>query len=238
MQLPEFSSFATQPLPAVDEWFQMSKPVARSATMSYAVLTTQIVLVGGVCGLLSWLPYLMTGEETEITQYPAPKEAFPQLPSRLPSAGEPARLWGAIVPWKADVWFFKLTGPIDDVQALDGALRKFLISVDLRTGEPAWTLPDGWQQKPGNEFRFATLVVPAGEKPLELAVSKLGRNGPWNDQLLVNVNRWYEQMSLPPLASDQLAALESVDVDGATATVVNVDGLKKPETRGRGPFMQ
>lgn len=217
----------------------MSAISKRRVSLSPAVLAVQLVLVVGVCGMLAWLPYLFTREETAITQYPAPKETFAKVPAKLPSVGEPARLWGAIVPLTSDVWFFKLTGPVEAVKALESDLSQFLQTVRFGKDEPTWTLPDGWQQKPGNEFRFATLIIPAGEKPLELAVSKLGRGGPWDAQLLVNVNRWREQLTLPPLKPEELTeATETLDVDGVTATIVNAVGIKKPDTMGRGPFMK
>lgn len=215
----------------------MSAISNRRVTFSPVVLAAQIALVVGVCGLLSWLPYLITGEETAITKYAAPKETFAKIPPKLPSAGDPARLWGAIVPQKSDVWFFKLTGPIETVKELESPLRDFLPTVHFSNGTPAWTLPEGWRQMPGNEFRFATLVIPSDEKPLELAVSKLPRGGSWEAQLLDNVNRWREQMTLPPLKPEEVTdATEQLDVNGATATVVNVAGIKKPDTMGRGPF--
>ena len=80
-------------------------------------------------------------------------------------------------------------------------------------------------------------MIPTDNKPLELAVSKLGRGGPWDEQLLVNVNRWRDQLTLPPLKPEEITdATAALDVDGVTATVVNVAGIKKPDTMGRGPL--
>lgn len=220
------------------ENFRMKQQTGGLYAQSPAVFATQVILVVGACGLLAWLPSILTRAETTITTYSAPKEIIVSRPDQQSSSGEPAHLWGAIVPLKADVWFFKLTGPVEEVKALDTSLRDFLRTINWESGEPDWTLPEGWQQKPGNEFRFATIVLPSEQQPLELAVSKLGRSDEdWNDQLLANLNRWLGQLSLPPINKDEIAAsTESLEVSGVTATIVSVTGVKKPETMGRGPF--
>ena len=197
-----------------------------------------MLLLAAVCGGLLGLIYLKPPEETRITAYSAPKDPV-RKPREQPSAqGEPARLWGAIIPHAADLWFFKLTGPIEDVGALESKLREFLTSVKFDGGQPTWTKPDDWLLKPGNEFRFATLVIPSGAKPLELTVSKLARGeGPLEDQLLANVNRWRGQVSLPPLEPEGLAKeSERLSVAGEEAVIVNYTGVAQPNTMGRPPF--
>jgi hypothetical protein len=182
-----------------------------------------------VCGLLAWLPYLHTGDETEIISYSAPKESVRPSLSESASQAGPVRLWGAIIPLPDDVWFFKLTGPPDAVAAHESEIRRCLESVRFVDGEPTWTLPSEWTQKPGNEFRFATLVIPSTGKPLELTVSKLGRGGgSWDEQLLANINRWRGQVSLPPLSIGELPHnTERVEINGQIATVIDVIGKPK-----------
>jgi hypothetical protein len=145
-----------------------------------------------------------------------------------PPTGEPTdRTLAAIVPLEPQGWFFKLTGPIDAVAAEEETFTEFLKSVKFGAdGKPTWTLPEGWQQQPGNQFRFATLVIPGDAKPLEVSVTALPNTGEDNAQyILVNVNRWRGQLQMPPITAAELAA-ESTEIklDGGSATVVNLAG--------------
>lgn len=206
--------------------------------MSGQILAARLALVAAACGLIGVLPYLFTGETTEIVTYTAPQEEVRKMPAAEPAAaGEPGRLWGVIVPLEADVWFFKLTGPIAEVAQRDPELRKFLQTVEFSDGRPQWKLPANWTQKPGSELRFATIVVPAEKKLMEMTVIKLVRNGPWDKQLLDNVNRWREQITLPPVAADDLGTTtEKMTVAGVDSTLVNLEGVVKPSSMGRPPF--
>ncbi len=76
-----------------------------------------------------------------------------------------------------------------------------------------------------------------GGKPLELSVTALPNTGSNDaDYLLVNVNRWRNQLRMPPITAAELPA-ESTEIklDGATATLVNLAGHAKPGGMG-GPF--
>jgi hypothetical protein len=106
-------------------------------------------------------------------------------------------------------------------------------------GKPQWTLPEGWQEQPGSQLRFATLVIPAEPKPLEVSVTVLPNSGEDDEAyVLLNVNRWRGQLRLPPTTKEQLAGESTqVPLDGATATVVNLLGTAAPDGMGRPPFM-
>lgn len=191
-------------------------------------------------------------EKPGITSYtvkkPEPLEALPNphdqgLPKTLPSqdapppSGEPTdRTLAAIVPTTPQGWFFKLTGPEAAVAALEAKFSEFLATVKFDGGQPTWTLPEGWQQQPGNAFRFATIVIPGeasatgGTGALELTVSGLPNQGNDNENyVLANVNRWRGQLQLPQIAADRLAAeTKTVDVGGTPATLVNLAGHAAP----------
>lgn len=202
------------------------------------VRITQVLLVAGTCALIGVLPYLFTAEETEIVSYTAPKEAPRKLSAgSSTSPGEPGRLWGVIVPRESDVWYFKLTGPIEDVKQREPELRDFLQTVKFVDELPTWKLPPTWTERPGNDIRFATIMVPADKKPMELTVIKLPRNGPLDKLLLDNVNRWRDQITLPALKSDELAAgTERATVAGVESTLVSLEGVLKPSSMARPPF--
>jgi hypothetical protein len=202
------------------------------------VLTARIALVVGICAVTASLPYWRSGEETQIISYTAPKETPRKITAESPGKGEPARLWGAIVPLKSELWFFKLTGPVEAVTQQETALHAFLKTVRFEKNQPTWGLPAEWEQKPGNEFRYATLLIPSPEKPLELTVSRLPRGDePLADQLLANINRWRGQVSQSPLKPEELASsVEEVEIGGVRASVVSLVGIAQANSMGRPPF--
>jgi hypothetical protein len=158
-----------------------------------------------------------------------------------PPSGAPTdRTLAAIVPLEPQGWFFKLTGPTDAVAAQEEVFTTFLKTVGFPPGgNPTWTLPEGWTQQPGNQIRYATLLIPAEGKPLELSVTALPNSGgDVEAYVLVNVNRWRGQLRLPPVGQEQLSGESTkVELDGATATVVNLVGHAAPNTMGRPPFV-
>ena len=149
------------------------------------------------------------------------------------------RMLAAIVPHESQGWFFKLTGPKDAVAAKESEFGAFLKSVKFDdTGKPSWTLPGGWQERPGSDIRYATLVLgEADGKLLELSVTVLPKSGDDASYSLVNINRWRGQMKLPPIEREQLPnESTTVELDGTTATVVNLLGTATAGGMGRGPF--
>ena len=168
----------------------------------------------------------------QIAHYRVPKEQEVSLPAdtnetasaadgQAPTENstEPDRMLAAIVPHSNTAWFFKLSGPSGAVgkqtETFD-ALIKSVTFPQSAGGKPQWKLPTGWEQKPGSQMRFATLVLPSEaaaddgrkspSKPLEVSVTSL----PWSpqgeaDQLLANVNRWRGQMQLKPLTPAELS---------------------------------
>jgi hypothetical protein len=191
--------------------------------------------------LLTLAIILLNGCERSdgISQYPIPKPESIQLPAAdladqtsPPTAGRRERMLGAILPHGEQTWFFKLSGKPDRVTDRSEPFRDFVQSVRFhKDGTPQWTLPAGWTQQPGARMRFATIVVDAEEPPLELTVIALpSAAGDPVEQVLINVNRWRGQLSLPPIESAELSdESETVTLDsGLTATVVDYVGTTKP----------
>ncbi|HEX3726308.1 MAG TPA: hypothetical protein VHV08_08695 [Pirellulales bacterium] len=159
--------------------------------------------------------------------------------------GEPRdRTLAAIVPVGSQGWFFKLTGPKDAVASHEQQFNSFLETVHFPAdGKPQWKLPAGWQERPGSDIRYATLVLPGvGEqptaKPLEVSVTRLPKgSGDDEGYVLVNVNRWRSQLMLPPIDKQQLVdQSRQVQLEGAMATVVNLVGIATAGGMGGGPF--
>jgi hypothetical protein len=99
---------------------------------------------------------------------------------------------------------------MDQVDGVAATFDQFIRSVRTGTeGLPEWTLPEGWVEDPAGRApqfgREATIRIGENEEQLELTVSKLSmpkeRIEGWT---LRNVNRWREQMALPPIAQSEL----------------------------------
>ncbi len=70
-------------------------------------------------------------------------------------------------------------------------------------GDLTWTAPASWQSRPASAMRKATFIIPgasAGEQA-ELAVTAFPGNVGGN---LANLNRWRQQLQLPPISASEL----------------------------------
>jgi hypothetical protein len=188
------------------------------------------------------------GREEAIHSYRVPKQDVvfelnhlegASKPAAATTASRPERTLAATVLHQQDGWFFKLSGPPEQVAGQVKSFDKFVRSLNFETGKPTWKLPADWKQLPGREMRFATIEVDAGgEKPLELSVISLPR-GETEEQeyLLANVNRWRGQLALPTIEAAELdEELEKIEVPGAVAYVIDIEGTASGAGMGRGPF--
>jgi hypothetical protein len=132
----------------------------------------------------------------------------------------------AIVLRPDRAWFFKAIGPDARMAEHADAFRSLLRSVRFVDEKPQWTLPEGWRQKAGSGMRFATLEFGSADQAIELTVIPLGvPPGEPSAYVLSNVNRWRQQLQLPPLAAEELdKQTEKIELDGTTATAVDLRG--------------
>jgi len=81
-----------------------------------------------------------------------------------------------------------------------------------------WESPEGWTELKGSQFRIINFKV--GEST-ECYVSALPGGG---GGIVPNLNRWREQMGLPPFTQDELEALEFRPLINTEAYSVKFDG--------------
>ncbi len=194
-----------------------------------------------------WAAVLVSGcsKMPEIQRYQAPKDPLPiQQTMAPPAVSTPARLVAAVVRHQADVWFFKVTASPDLVQEHQAALRRLVQSVTFdSTGNPVWELPDGWSESPGDAIRYRTLRS-GGEvgRTLEVSVTRLpSTGGDWDAYLLANVNRWRNQIGLPPLSAMQLTDAIQLDKTASGEEIFWCDFENRPAeatTSDRSPDSQ
>ena len=86
--------------------------------------------------------------------------------------------------------------------------------------EYAWDTPYGWRELEPTTFRVANFAIgPDQEGECYLTVLPGGGGG-----LAANINRWREQMSLPPLDEEAIAELPTIEVLGEEAVIVEMEG--------------
>jgi hypothetical protein len=187
--------------------------------------------------------------EAPIQTYRVPKQHVVERLNKVETAAQkvareaarPERMLAAIVPQKGQGWFFKLSGPPEQVGKEQQEFQAFIESIEF-TGpdsNPKWKLPKGWEERPGEGLRHATIEIDVGgDKPLELSVTTLPRGDVEESEfLLANINRWRGQVSLPPIKPDQLNdETTEVKLADGTATVVDLKGMSSGSAMGRAPF--
>jgi hypothetical protein len=135
------------------------------------------------------------GAETEVRRYPAPKETPTSAPSTAPSVA-------AAVPPAA---------------AADAQQQQ-------QQQQPIqWTTPPGWTHDPQpRPMRVATFTVGNDPNRAELIVTRF-RAGTVGS-LLDNINRWRQQVGLPPVADEKAATPEKTTVAGQPAQAYDFAG--------------
>lgn len=98
-------------------------------------------------------------------------------------------------------------------------------------GTLTWTLPDGWKALPAQGMRVANFQVDPSQPDLVLTVIPLP---PGAGELVANVNRWQQQLELPPSPPDQMkSVVTEVDLtNGLKAQMVDLKGNPKPSAGG------
>ena len=119
----------------------------------------------------------------------------------------------AVVRHGDHAWFFKLQAPAASIDQLRPGFLSVLRSLEFpdrgsTDGEepddqtqavasptpPAWQLPEGWSEQPGDRMTFAVISAPTTGAPARLTVSVLPYSDPLASYLTKNVNRWLGQL--------------------------------------------
>lgn len=132
-----------------------------------------------------------------------PKKPSLSQHGTAPAAKTKNRMVVAVFDNPDATWFFKLNGPLKQVDAAQEQWQTFFDSIKFEDDQPKWDAPQSWSKAGPKPMRFATLLIDGEDeksKPLELAVSSLGPG----QNMLLNVNRWRGQLGLGKFTADQL----------------------------------
>jgi hypothetical protein len=89
-----------------------------------------------------------------------------------------------------------------------------------RGAEPKWTVPASWAATEGSSMRRGSFGIEAPEGAIDIAITSFPGDvgGP-----LANVNRWRNQLGLPPIAAEALGdAYETVPNSHMPATLAAI----------------
>jgi hypothetical protein len=194
--------------------------------------------------VLAGLTLLAAGcySREQITSYTVRKPELidPTLAAAATAAeSKPTQILGAIVLLDEAGWFLKITGDPAQVEPQREAFLNFVKSVEFKNASPpTWDLPDGWTEQPGDQFRFATLKMPADQGALDITVSELPRNMlPAEEIALININRWRNQVGLPPITAAGLDEdTETFQVGDFECVFVSLVGESSGGGMGGAPF--
>lgn len=156
------------------------------------------------------------------------------------SETEPAeKVHVAVQRRPSSTWLFKIQGESKLVSGELESFKTFLASVEFKASEPRtatarnsgdtsaslpkWEVPAGWNPQPAPDMLLAKFVVTgAASATTEITVSAFP--GPAGG-MLMNVNRWRDQLKLGKITQDELAALtSSIQVAGQVASIVDMSG--------------
>ena len=243
MQLPKSSRLVAHPTRSlIRSCFASSLPLRQSIAVSKLNTITPFGVASS--GWLLACCVTMCGCEKveKISSYPVVKHESLQTAEYLANNDrmhpKPERMIGLVVPKETTLWFFKLQGNVEAVTARENDVREFLKTLQFPSNEQVeWTLPAGWKQLDASEMRYATLVLD-GEPPLEMSVTKFpGRDDlPQAEQVVMNINRWRGQLSLPPIRDEDLAdQTEQIPISSNTAYWTSIVGRPRPKPAAMKP---
>ena len=190
-------------------------------TSGHALLAATATML---CGLIG------CGDSEQITRYTIPNET---PATDTVAADQSSRMLAAIVPYEGRAWFFKVTGPDKALQEQSEAFRTFIGSLSFDGQRPQWQLPEGWQEQPGDGVMRVATVRLSTDPALEMSIIPLDMPpGDDTQYVLSNVNRWRNQLQLPPITAEQLPdEVEEVDIEGSEpATIVELVGTASTDS--------
>lgn len=146
-------------------------------------------------------------------------------------AGE-YRILGGIYPADEPEWFFKLTGPADELGRYEADFDKLLASVSLAPGgQPKFDAPEGWKVGPGRAgIVIATIKTPDGKYEVTVTSSTGG--------VAPNLRRWaVDQLGQKSFGQEDVAKVtKPVEAKGVKGLKADLRGPNNPAGKA-GPMM-
>ena len=106
--------------------------------------------------------------------------------------------------------------------SMPGGMAAGMPSRDTSTPQLKWEIPQGWQQVPPSSMRYASFSAGTDDSRIDISiVTFAGEGGSDAD----NVNRWRQQLQLPPMGPAGIASqVESVKSGDTVFSTVDIAG--------------
>ena len=128
-------------------------------------------------------------------------------------------------------WFFKYSGPSDEVAKYEADFDKLIASVKLGA-TLEFTAPEGWERRPGREGGmvkvFATVNTKDGKQEVSITQSAGG--------VEANLSRWVGQIGRRPTPDDVSKFTKVIDAGNVKGRRVDLTGPNNPATKRGGPM--
>lgn len=184
-------------------------------------------------------------EDAQVRTYTVAKK-----PAKTVEKSSPAQTLGVIYPNQSTAWFLKLMDSPEKVEPLATQFRQLANAIQFdATGEPNLPTLDGWTvERPQQVTGFEAFAKFNHASGAFVALTKLGANttdiDEWKKYLVGNINRWRDQLGLPPqdwnaMVTD-LEEFPSQATGEVKAYFVNLKGIRKAAGAGMGgaPFLE
>ncbi|MBP3959799.1 hypothetical protein J8F10_31515 [Gemmata sp. G18] len=171
------------------------------------------------------------GGGESVQTYAAPKSEGGKAPGAVEAATE-YRILGAMYPAKDPEWFFKMSGPADQLAKYEADFDKLLASVSLpANGPPKFDAPEGWKTGPGRAGIVVATIRTPDDKFEVTVTSSIGG-------VEANLRRWaVQQLGAKDFGPEDVAKVtKPIDAKGVKGLRADVRGPNNPSPKG-GPFM-
>lgn len=149
------------------------------------------------------------------------------------SSDDKLRILAVVQHRDGTAWFFKMMGSDTLVAQQKPVFLKFLKTLRFAAhthapvaaateGRPKWTVPTGWQEVPGGQFLVAKYAI-AGEAGAMAAVN-ISTSAGDGGGVAANLNRWRNQLGLPPLSPQEAADAFDAPRPDAPRQLVDITG--------------
>jgi hypothetical protein len=166
------------------------------------------------------------------------------------AGAEPNRMIAAIITGPDMTWFVKAAAPSAHIAPHKDAIFAFAKSFKLHAGDhahdhdhdhdhdkpaahvgaPEFKAPAHWKSEPGNSMITAAWAVAADGETARVTVMSLPGDG---GGILANINRWRQQVNLPPVGKLEDQPMTRLEASGQPAALLDLiaPAGTQPQTR-------
>jgi hypothetical protein len=106
--------------------------------------------------------------------------------------------------------------------SMPGGMASGVPTRDASAPQLKWTKPETWNEVPPSAMRYASFNAGANENKVDVSIVTFSGEGGRDAD---NVNRWRQQIGLPPMAPAAVATqIEPLKGEGASFSIVDIAG--------------